>query len=261
MRVLTFVKHVPDTTGLALDPVTGQPMLAAAPTKISDYDRHAMEEAARLGQERGAEVVVLGVGPPEAARTLKEALAVGGSEALLVAAPVDGLVDPGATARLLAAAVRRYEPFDVVLCGDVSEDGYHGLVPGMVAALLGVPHVAGVTRLEAEDGGAQVTRTAEDAVETYRIRWPAVLSVSRAINRPRFVTAVQVMKVPMSRVSVYKPGDLGVDEAELAAERQATRIVGLRAAGGRPAAEMLTGSPEEMVDGLLAALARREVLP
>jgi electron transfer flavoprotein beta subunit len=259
MRILVCVKHVYDTTGIRLDPVTGEPLLAAAPTKISDYDRHAVEEAARLRQQAGAAVTLLGIGPAEAARTLKEALAMGADEGLLVTAPPEVLADPAATAHLLAAAARHAGPFDLILCGDVSEDGYHGLVPGMVAARLGAPHVGGVASMAATEDGATVTRLTEDAVETYRLRWPAVVSVSRAINEPRFVTAIQVMRVPMSRIRVKTPADVGVDEPALAAE-QATRLVSVRPTDGRKETELLTGASDDVVARLVAALEEKELL-
>jgi len=157
MRVVVCVKHVPDTTELRVDPATGAPMLQYAPTRINDYDRHALEEAARLREQQGASVSVLCAGPPEAVRTMKEAVAAGADEAFLVSGPWAADLDPGASARVLAAGVRHLGECDLVLCGDLSEDGYYGLVPGMLAAHLGVPYVASATRLEVAGDAATVT--------------------------------------------------------------------------------------------------------
>ena len=204
MEIVVCVKHVPDTTELRVDPDTGAPMLQYAPTRINDYDRHALEEAARLREQRGAGVTVL--------------------------------------------------------CGDLSEDGYYGLVPGLLAARLGLPFVSGATRLEVGDDSATVTRVAGDVEETYRLRLPAVASVSRLINTPRLVTTLQVVRVPASRVTIASAGDVGVDEASLAPERLASRIVGMRSAATPRRRELLTGDPDSAVARLVASLAEMGVL-
>lgn len=260
MRVLVCAKHVPDTTVVRLDPATGQPQLAGVPTKISDYDRHAIQEAARLHTEVDAAVVVLSLGPPDAAKTLKGALASVGDHATLVSGDGTSDLDAAATARVLAAVARREGPFDLMLCGDFSEDKYQGLVPGMLAAELNVPYVSGATRLEVDGDGATVTRVTDAAEEIYRIRWPAVVSVTRAINAPRFVSAVQVMKVPTSKVRTISLADLGIDPSELQPHRLATSVIGLRPIASGERGVMLTGSPEEAVARVLEELETRKVL-
>lgn len=255
VRIVVCVKHVPDTTELRVDPATGAPMLQYAPTRINDYDRHALEEAARLREQRGDSVAVLCVGPPEAARTLKEALAVGGDEALLVNGAWAASLDPPATAWMLAAGIRHLGMGDLVLCGDLSEDGYYGLVPGMVAAHLGLPFVASATRIEFADEVAVVTRVTADVEETYRLRLPAAVSVSRLINTPRVVTTLQVVRVAASRVKMASAEEVGVDEASLAADQVASRIVSMRSAATPRRREVLTGDLDAAVERLVAYLA------
>jgi electron transfer flavoprotein beta subunit len=257
MHVVVCVKHVPDTTELRVDPDTGSPMLKYAPTRINDYDRHALEEAACLREQRGYRVTVLCAGPPEeaAARTMKEALAAGADEALLINGTWAAGLDPPATARVLAAGVRHVGGCDLVLCGDLSEDGYHGLVPGMLAARLGLPFVSGGMRLELADGSATVTRVTGDVEETYRLRLPAVVSVSRLINTPRLVTTLQVVRVAASRVKMASAQDVGVDEAGLAADRLGSRIVSVRPATTPRRRELLSGELDTSVERLVAWLA------
>ena len=254
MRVVVCVKHVPDTTELRVDPATGAPMLQYAPTRINDYDRHALEEAARLREQQGASVTVLCAGPPEAVRTMKEAVAAGADEAFLVSGPWAADLDPGASARVLAAGVRHLGECDLVLCGDLSEDGYYGLVPGMLAAHLGVPYVASATRLEVAGDAATVTRVAGDVEETYRLSLPAVVSVSRLINEPRVVTTLQVVRVAGSRVKTASAGQVGLDESRLAPEQLGSRIVGVRSAATPRRRELLTGDAESAVQQLIGYL-------
>ncbi len=254
MHIVVCVKHVPDTTEIRFDSATGKLRLRGVPTKLNDYDCHAVEAAARLREELGATVTLLSIGPTEAARTLKEALAFGADRAFLFTVTSADAVDPAATARLLAAAIGRVGQADLILCGDVSEDGYHRLVPGMLATRLGLPFLASTSQLELSDGMATATSLGGDWIEKYRLTLPALLSVNRAINQPRLVTALQVLKVSMSRITTVPATELDVDSAELEPENLATRVVGMRPAGIARRNEILKGEPDEVVCRLIAGL-------
>ncbi len=260
MHIVVCVKHVPDTTEIRFDSTTGELRLRGVPTKLNDYDRHAVEEGARLREALGAKVSLLSIGPSEATRTLKEALAFGADQAFLVTAPSGIALDPAATAQFLVAAMDRVGPADLILCGDVSEDGYNRLVPGMLATKLGVPFLASASHLELDDGFATVTSLEDDWVEKYRLTLPAVLSVSRAINEPRLVTALQVLKVQMNRITTISATELDIDAPEPAAEELATRVVSLRPAGVPRRNEILKGEPDEVVSQLITGLERLGVL-
>jgi electron transfer flavoprotein beta subunit len=258
VRILVTVKHVPDTTEVRFD-AGGDLMVRQAPTKINDYDRNALEAAAQL-KESGHEFVIGCVGPAEAAKTLKEALAYGGEYAVLVSGPwAEGLTSD-ASARLLSAVATAEGPFDLILSGDVSEDGYDGLVPGLVAASLGVPYLRGVIALSVGDGVLDVERGVDDAVETWRVSAPAALSVTRLVNVPRTITTMQVMKVPISKVRTVSAGHVGVDESSLAPEAVAVRPVSVRPATQARRNEMLTGDPDDVVAALISHLSDLGVL-
>jgi electron transfer flavoprotein beta subunit len=265
LHIIVCLKHVPDTTELRLDPETGRPLLEYAPPKISDYDRNALEEGVRLKEGSGATVTVLSVGPQAAGRTLKEAVAAGADRAILVLRPPSDSstldVDPTGTARRLAAAIRQVAPFDLVVCGDVSEDGYQGLVPGMLAAALAVPQVSAATRLEVSEGAVTVTRVADALVETYWLRLPAVVSVGRAINTPRMVTTLQVIRVPTSRITTMPATELGMDGAGPAPGGLATRVLATRPAATPRRNELLTGEPDAAIGRLVKALKETGALP
>lgn len=257
MRVLVTMKHVPDTTEVRFGG-DGSLLVRQAPTKINDYDRNALEAAAQLRERGDAEVVVACVGPAEAAKTLKEALAYGADRAVLVT--TSDPVDSAAAASLLAGVALSQGPFDLVLSGDVSEDGYDGIVPGLVAALLDVALVRGVTSLRVEDASAQVTRVADELEETLRVALPAVLSVTRLINTPRTITTMQVMKVPMSKVTTMTASDVGVDASELEPSALAVRTIAVRPATQSRANEMLSGDAGDVAAQLIERLVARGVL-
>jgi electron transfer flavoprotein beta subunit len=254
MRILVCVKHVPDTTEIRFDPVTKELRLRQAPTKINNYDEHALEVAVRLREQLGAEVVIACIGPEEAGKTMKTAVAAGADRAVLVTGPWAGEIDPAGTSALLAGLARSQGPFDLILSGDVSEDGYHSLVPGILAAALGSPFIRGVTGLTTDGASVLVNRQADGVEETYRVQLPAVLSVSSALNEPRTVTTLQVMKVSMSKVAILHASDVGLDDALFQPQAAATRIVGIRPAAQPRRQEVLTGEPDDVVQKLISNL-------
>ena len=158
------------------------------------------------------------------------------------------------TARVIAGLAQAEGPFDLILAGDVSEDGYHSLVPGLVAVQLSVPFVRGVCALAGGQGSVAVDRKVDGAVESYDVALPAVLSVNTAINTPRTVTKLQVMKVPMSKVSTKSAGEVGVDESSLTPERSATRLVGVRPAATPRRNEVVSGEPDVVVQTIVTRL-------
>ena len=260
MRILVCVKHVPDTTEVRFDPTTSELKVRQAPTKINNYDENALEAAARLRETQHAEVVVGCVGPSEASKTVKEAVARGADRGVLVTGPWAGELDAAGTASVIAGLARAEGPFDLVLAGDVSEDGYHYLVPALVAGRLGVPFVRGVTALDAGDGSVDVKRAVDGAVESYDVTLPAVLSVGTAINTPRTVTKLQVMKVSMSKVTTRSASDVGVDEGSLAPANAATRLVGVRPAATPRRNEVVSGEPDDVVATIVTRLEEAGVL-
>ncbi|HUX04961.1 MAG TPA: electron transfer flavoprotein subunit beta/FixA family protein [Acidimicrobiales bacterium] len=258
MRVFVTVKHVPDTTEVRFGP-DGSLLVDRAPTKINDYDRNALEAAAQL-REGGAEVVIGCVGPPEATKTLKEALAFGAEHAVLVSGTWARSIDSATTARVLAALARHEGPFDLFVSGDVSEDGYDGLVPGLLASEMGVPLLRGVHSMIVDSATVVASRALEDANEEWQLDLPAALSVTRLLNAPRTITTMQVMKVPMSRVRTISAGELGIDEASLDEAAHTVRTLEVRPAAQGRHNEMLAGSPAEVVHELLTRLEAMGVL-
>lgn len=258
MRILVLAKHVPDTTEIRFSPA-GELMVRQAPTKVNDYDRHALEEASRL-RESGAEVVIGSVGPAEAAKTMKEALAYGADRAVLASGAWVGDADPEAMAEVLAAIARREGLFDLVLGGDVSEDGYNALVPGLLAAKLGAPYVRGATALDVSGSTAKVTRLLGEVEEELEVALPAVVSVTRLLNSPRVISTMAVMKVPMSKVETVDLGQLGLDPAAFAPEGLATRVAAVRPVQSKRGNEMLRGEPADVAAELAAKLRGMGVL-
>ncbi|MEM3742504.1 MAG: electron transfer flavoprotein subunit beta/FixA family protein [Nitrososphaerota archaeon] len=217
-NIIVLVKHVVDTNALKIDPTNKQPVLRGALTKISDYDKHAIEEAVRLKEKISKRVVILSVGPEEAARTtLREALAMGADEAILVSTGTSYFLgDPLLTIRALVNTIRKFiGNFELIIAGDFSEDLYQGSVGIGVAILLNIPFISSASSIEiVDDKKVIVKRELEQYIEVLEATLPLLISVSREINQPRIPTTLQIMKVPLSKITIVRPEDIGIPKLE-----------------------------------------------
>jgi electron transfer flavoprotein beta subunit len=243
VRIVVTVKQVPDPDvpagSFRIDPA-GQrvvPPPGVAPI-MNGYDANALEAALRLKEAHGGGVVALGLGPHETREVLKRAIAMGADAAVLVDAPAADL-DSWATALGLAAAIRRIgsegEPVDLVLCGRQASDTDAGQVPLGVAALLDLPAVAPVQRVEWRDGLAVVERMTEDGYQVVEVRPPALLAVSSEVGEPRYPPLRGVMMAGRAQIPAWTPAELGVDLAP----RRTLR--GLRIEQREASVEMIEG--------------------
>ena len=254
MKIAVCVKHAIDETELRVDQ-SGSPQLKGAATKMSTFDKNAVEEALRLKSAHGGEVVIVTVGAPEAKKSMKEALAMGADRGVLVT--VDPMsVETRRTAELLAAATRKAGPFDFVLCSEGSSDVYSCLVPPMMGEILGVPYIGYAKKIEVNGQVARVERALEDSVEVVESSLPMLVSVVSEINEPRYPTLIQIMqagKKPMEELSpeALLPG----------AGPSPSLVTGMKAQAMARKKVVFEGAPEETAKKLIDSLAAEGVLP
>ncbi len=254
MKIAVCVKHAVDETELKVDSA-GNPLLKGAASKMSTFDKNAVEEALRLKAAQTGEVVIITVGTPEAKKSMKEALAMGADRGVLVAAdPMT--IETRRTAELLAGAVKKGGPYDIVICSEGSSDIYSGLVPPMLGELLGMPYVGYARKIEVSGGSAKVERALEDAVEVVEAPLPLVVSVVSEINEPRYPTLIQIMQAGKKPMEELAP------EAVLQGAKAApTLVLGMKAQAMARKRVVFEGPPEETAKKLVDALASEGVIP
>jgi electron transfer flavoprotein beta subunit len=252
MRFAVCVKHAVDESELKIDS-GGKPVFASAPSKMSTFDKNAVEEALRLKAAVGGEVVVFTVGPQDARKSMKEALAMGAEKGVHILAEVDKM-DSIVVAECIAKAVQKTGPFDVILCSEGSSDTYCGQVPPMLAEKLGFPYAGYARKIEVSGGTAKVERAVEDSLESVECHLPFVASVVSEINEPRYPTLIQIMQASKKAVEEIPLQQLGVSPEGL------VKVQTMIAQTMNRKRIIIEGSPDESASKLLDALAREGVI-
>jgi electron transfer flavoprotein beta subunit len=208
MRILCCVKRVPITGGKMVLTDDAQ----ALETKhlgftISPHEECAVEEAVRIVEADGGEVVVLTLGPEEADEQLRDCMAIGADRGILLETQGEEW-DAQATAAAIVEAIRREEPFDLLLFGNESADAGGYQVGIRVAHALGLPAVTGLKKIELRDGGVRCERDVGGARDVYEAPLPALLTVLEGLNLPRYPSVpgkLRAKQKPLDRKPVSPP--------------------------------------------------------
>jgi len=225
LKILVTVKRVPDTAAeKRLDPADKTLDRESVETILNPVDEYAVEEALRLKEKAGGEVVVLCMGPTSALATVRKALSMGPDAAVHV--HDDALHGSCAlnTARVLDAAIRQVEP-DIVLCGSESTDARTSLVPSALAEYLGWPGLIGAKQLEVDGATIRIHRETDAGYDVVEADGPAVVSVVKGINEPRYPSFKGIMAAKSKPVTEYTLADLGIDPGEVGAAGATTEVV------------------------------------
>ena len=225
MNVVVCVKQVPDPNSVGqLDPATHNLKRDGVEVVLDPGDEFGIEAGLQLAEAHGGQVTVVSMGPEKALDAIRKALAMGAAKGVLVSD--EGLrgSDALSTAKVLAKAVER-EGFDLVITATESTDGYTGVVPQMVAELLGVPAVTFAKSVEYDGSTLKVRRQTETGYDMVEASLPAVVSVTAGVNEPRYPSLKGIMAAKSKPVDRLTPGDLGVEGVGGAAAGQSITAV------------------------------------
>jgi electron transfer flavoprotein beta subunit len=216
MKIAVLVKHVPDAaaerTFSETDHTTDR---AGVDGLLSELDEYAVEEALTIAEAAEDEVVVLTMGPEQAAEALRKALQMGATSAVHVCDDALHGSDAIATSLVLAAALEKIGSVDLVLTGMASTDGTMSVVPAMIAERMGLPHVGFVGELAVADGKVTGRRDGDAASLTVEAALPAVVSVTDQINEPRYPSFKGIMAAKKKPFDTWSLADLGVDSDQV----------------------------------------------
>ena len=263
MNIIALVKQTPDTAQLSAA-MDGLKLSAeGGPRIVNPWDEYTVETAIQAREEHGGKVTALCLGPPEAADALKTALAMGVDEAILVSDPDMADSDCLTSARILVAAIRKIGGFDLIVGGRAAIDGNTAATAVQIAALLGVPlisYVADIRNLDPSGRTLSAVRLLENARETVSSRLPALITVVKEINEPRYPSLIGIRKAARASIPVWGCGDLGLEPSAVGAGASVAGwqvdLPPFREAN----VEMIDGGPEDAARVLVDRLIEEKVI-
>jgi len=253
MKICVCVKHVPDTA--ATIKITGDKGFADEEIKfvVNPYDEFGIEEAVSLVEQHGGEVVLVTVGKPAAAATLRSGMAMGAHRAILVKT-AGQFLDSSLTARALQAALEADGLPDVIFTGKGSVDTESFQTPYRLARALELPIVNEVSNLVLDNGKAVVEREVGGGEkQVIEMRLPAVIGATKGLNEPRYPKFPDIMKAKKKEIKELEIAALGIDESQ-----GAVVLETLEPVPERSAAKMLDGDVDKQVSELIKILKEEE---
>ncbi|WP_425058716.1 Caffeyl-CoA reductase-Etf complex subunit CarD [Sporomusa carbonis] len=261
MNIVVCVKQVPDTTEVRIDPETHTLIRQGVPGIVSPFDKNAMEEALRLREKHGGKVTVISMGPAQAVEAVRECLAMGADEAILLSDCAFGGADTLATACTLAAAIRKLGDVDLILCGKQAIDGDTAQVGPELAEQLGIAVVTYVAKMEVNGDVVTLQREHEEGYEVIEAKLPVLVTVVKSINVPRMSTIKGRMKANKTQIPVWAAGDIDVDPAVIGLAGSPTKVHRIFTPPQRSQGEMIeAATARDAVNQLLGKLSDAKLI-
>ncbi len=262
MNIVVCIKQVPDTPNIRMDRERMTIIRDGVESVINPLDRVALEAALDLKQKEGGSVCVLTMGPPQSEEALREALAAGADQAILLTDRAFAGADTLATSKVIASAVSKMDPFpDLILCGRQTIDSDTGHVGPQLAEELDVPQVCGVTEIHVEMNALVVKQLSDGFQNTYRVSCPALLTVSHGLNTPRHIPLGN-LEDAFTHAPVVRWGlkDLGLAAGQVGFSGSATTVLRLYRPPQKRKGEVVSGSSQSLAEHLIEKLVALSVL-
>jgi electron transfer flavoprotein beta subunit len=237
MHVVACIKQVPDAKNVRIDPETNTLVRQGVDSIVNPHDWYAVEAALLLRDEYGGKITVMTMGPPQAEEALRETLALGVDQAVLLSDRAFAGADTWATSLTLARAVAKLEPVDLVICGKQAIDGDTAQVGDQL----------------------RVERLTDFGYEVVQMTLPAVVTVVREIGDPRMPGLKHKMRAKKLEIPTWGAADLDLNPEEVGLQGSFTQVVKVFSPPPRSDREMLTGEVEEQAEKLIQLLKEAKV--
>ncbi|WP_129600268.1 electron transfer flavoprotein subunit beta [Anaerophilus nitritogenes] len=262
MKVIVCVKQVPDTNEVKIDPVKGTLIRDGVPSILNPDDANALEEALALkDKQEGVHVTVITMGPPQADEMLRECLAMGADEAILLTDRAFAGGDTWATSNALAAAIRQMGEYDIIFAGRQAIDGDTAQVGPQIGERLGIPQVTYVQNFEVKGNEVCVQRQLEDGYEVIKVKTPVLLTAIKELNKPRYMSVQGIYDAFREKeVKVWNFDVLGIEKEEVGLKASPTKVYRSFVPQPKGKGTMLDGSVKDMTEKLVVALKEKHII-
>ena len=262
MNIVVCVKQVPEIGLVKVDDAANKIIYPIGPGMTNPFDDYAVEESIRIKEKVGGKVYAVSLGNQNAEPTLRNCLALGVDEAILLSVPGVNFLDAYTASFLIASGIKKIGSYDLVLCGKQAVDGDSSLMPPALAEWLNLPEVSFVKKFEnISSDSATVFRMTEDGYDVVEVSLPAVISVVKEINEPRLPSLKGKMRAKSAPLVVWGKEELGLEEEKIKGQSSLTKMSSFRSPAPRPKGEIMGGqTPSEMADNLVVKLREAQVI-
>jgi electron transfer flavoprotein beta subunit len=260
LNIIVCIKQVPETAEVRIDPETKTLVREGMKAIINPVDANALEAALRLRETYGGKVTVLSMGIPSVQEQLREAVAMGADEAILLSDRALAGSDTWATAYALAAAIRKIGEYDLILTGKQAIDGDTAQVGPGIAERLDIPQITYASAIEMADDRVRVKRMLEEGYEWVEAPPPVLVTVVKQINDPRFPSIKGLMRAKKATITVWSAADVGAEPEKIGLAGSPTRVIRIFTPSRDHHSEMIAGEPAEAAACLVNKLRERKIL-
>ena len=261
MKIVVCIKQVPDTKGGVKFNPDGTLDRSAMMAIMNPDDKAGLEAALRLKDQYGAEVTVLTMGLPKAGDTLREALAMGADNAVLVTDRCLGGADTWATSSTIAAAIREMGDYDLIITGRQAIDGDTAQVGPQISEHLGIPVISYAQKIEVEGDSVIVERQFDDRYHVLKAKMPCLITALAELNEPRYMTPGGIFDAYKADITVWGRADLkDVEDSNLGLKGSPTQIAKASDKVRKGAGEKVNLDPAASVDYIVEKLKAKHVI-
>ncbi|QQO10871.1 electron transfer flavoprotein subunit beta/FixA family protein [Breznakiella homolactica] len=226
MKILIPIKQVPESSNVKMDPETGTVIRSGLESVVNPLDLYALETAIRLKESCGAELTAISMGPPQAMKVLKEAVAMGCDHGVLISDRKFGGADTWATSYTLSQAIRKLGDFDLIIAGERATDGDTAQVGPAIAAWLDVPVATYVSKIsEVKDSRIYLERLVEEGYQMLSMPFPCLITVVKEIAVPRLPTLKGKIRSRDMEIPVFTSENMDLNPDFLGLKGSPTKVV------------------------------------
>ena len=263
MEIIVLVKQVPNTSQVKIDPKKGTLIREGVESIVNPEDLTATEAALSLKQEHGGRITAISMGPPQAKEALQEVLAMGVDKGILLTDRAFAGADTLATSYTLGRCIETIGKFDLIISGRQAIDGDTAQIGPQVAEYLGIPQVTYVNKLKKKGKKLIAERSVEDGFEVIETPLPALITVIKDMNKPRYPSVQGIMSscvVNEQAIKIWNAADIHADFGSIGLDGSATWVTKTFSPDVKRAGMKLEGSTKQVVEQLIDQLKSRNLV-
>ncbi len=260
MKIIVLLKQVPDTTEIRVDYETGTLIRQGVKSVMNPDDKAGLEEALKLKEKYGAHVTALSMGPAQATYMLREALAMGADDAVLLNDRKFAGSDTWATSSIIAGGLEKME-YDLIIAGRQAIDGDTAQVGPQTAEKLGIPHVTYIEDVEeVKDGSITVKRQFEFGYQRIKVKFPCLITTLGEMNTPRFMNTKGIVDAFDYEIKIMSRDDIIVDESNIGLKGSPTKVKRTFTKDSQAKSDLIMVAPSEAASKIVSVLDANNII-